>query len=110
MITDASKQALTRFRIRDTEVVVLRSISSFSSYWTYHDATAYTRILFLIHRLTTVRRMLGKSNARDRRSPDAVKPMRRPLNKYPFATAVLWSATPLFLGYGEYVSSTHTGL
>jgi hypothetical protein len=31
-----------------------------------------------------------------------VKPMRRSLNKYPFATAVLSSATPLFLGYGEY--------
>jgi hypothetical protein len=46
--------------------------------------------------------MLGKSNTRDERSPDAVKPMRRSLNKYPFATAVLSSATPLFLGYGEY--------
>ena len=49
--------------------------------------------------------MPGRSNTRDGRSPDAVKPlkpMRRLLNKYPFATAVLSSATPLFLGYGEY--------
>ncbi|EER99609.1 hypothetical protein BDA96_02G371600 [Sorghum bicolor] len=46
--------------------------------------------------------MPGRSNTRDGRSPDAVKPlkpMRRLLNKYPFATAVLSSATPLFLGY-----------
>lgn len=46
----------------------------------------------------TVCRMPGKSNTRDGRSPDA----RRPLNRYPFATAVLSSSTPLFLGYGEY--------
>ncbi|XP_066400265.1 polyol transporter 5-like [Miscanthus floridulus] len=44
--------------------------------------------------------MPGKSSTRDGRSPDAVKPMRRLLlKKYPFATAVLSSAIPLFLGY-----------
>ncbi|KAJ1291616.1 hypothetical protein BS78_02G329000 [Paspalum vaginatum] len=43
--------------------------------------------------------MPGKSNTRDGRSPDAGKPMRRPLSKYALATAMLSSATPLFLGY-----------
>ncbi|XP_002463087.2 polyol transporter 5 [Sorghum bicolor] len=41
--------------------------------------------------------MFEKSNNRDGRSSHA--PMRRPLNKYGFATAMLSAATPLFLGY-----------
>jgi hypothetical protein len=51
------------------------------------------------HLNSSVCKMLDKSNNRDGRSPHA--PMRRPLNKYAFATAMLSSATPFFLGYGE---------
>jgi hypothetical protein len=47
-------------------------------------------------------RMLGKRNTREGRSPDSGEPIRRAPNKYAFATVVLSSATPLFLGYGEY--------
>ncbi|GJN11206.1 hypothetical protein PR202_ga29380 [Eleusine coracana subsp. coracana] len=43
--------------------------------------------------------MHGGKNTRDGRPPDSGKPIRRALNKYTFATAVLSSATPLFLGY-----------
>ncbi|XP_066395087.1 polyol transporter 5-like [Miscanthus floridulus] len=52
-----------------------------------------------LHRFLQNNLMPGKSSTRDGRSPDAVNPMRRPLNKYPFFTALLSSATPLFLGY-----------
>ncbi|KAL6855976.1 hypothetical protein ACP4OV_018778 [Aristida adscensionis] len=43
--------------------------------------------------------MLGQRKTRDGRPLDAAKAMRRPANKYAFATAFLSSATPLFLGY-----------
>ncbi|OEL23680.1 Polyol transporter 5 [Dichanthelium oligosanthes] len=44
--------------------------------------------------------MLGKrKNTRDGRPLDTGKPTRRPPNKYAAATAMLSSATPLFLGY-----------
>ncbi|KAL6657697.1 hypothetical protein ACP70R_005477 [Stipagrostis hirtigluma subsp. patula] len=43
--------------------------------------------------------MLGQRKTRDGRSLDADRAMRRPANKYAVATAMLSSATPLFLGY-----------